>query len=335
MAKARPSSKSSGKPVEDKPVDGWKSWVRDIAVAVLIMAVLLGGIYAYTGVWPPLVVVESASMQHSNTESYIGVIDTGDLVFVQAAPTRADVITYVHGRAMGYQTYGDFGDVIIFRLFDDPGATPIIHRAIMYVIPNGTTASGTALANVPELAQLPPADWVGTDASGNPTHVPYALEAVRINDMGYLHLNITFIFSSVSQFFFRGPGYITMGDHNAPSYDNRWFPIGSDIIGHARGEIPWFGLIKLLLSPSDSCCAYWGDSRAPSNSWNDLAISIVFLVALPFILEAAGWAWGKYAWPRIEPLLPWKKERAESETPPETSEDEDLANGPKEGSSGP
>lgn len=332
MAKDGPAPRKPRK--QDKDAGGWKSWVRDIAIAVLLMAIILGAIFAYTGVWPPLVVVESGSMQHNNQESSIGVIDTGDLVFVQAAPTRADVITYVQGRATGYATYGDYGDVIVFRLSNRPQETPIIHRAIMYVIPNGTALCATC-ADVPDLKLLPNQDWVGTDAGGNPTHDPKNLQSVEILDMGYRHLDITFDFSRVSQFFSRGAGYLTMGDNNAPSYDVTWFPIQGDIIGHARGEIPWFGLIKLMLSPSSYCCQGWGDPHAASNSWNSLALSLVFLVALPFLLEAASWAWGKYAWPKIKPLLHRKAKPGEEELPPVEPEDEDSGDAPKEGSSGP
>ncbi len=322
------------KPEKRKPDDGWRSWVRDIAIAVLVMAIILGAIFAYTGVWPPLVVVESASMQHSSTESYLGVIDTGDLVFVQNAPTRADVVTYVQGRATGYTTYGDYGDVIIFRLHSRPQDTPIIHRAIMYVIPNGS-AGTTAFADVPDLKLLPAADWMGTDASGNPTHAPYHMQAVEIFNMGYRHLNITFNFSDLLQFWTLGAGYLTMGDHNAPTYDRTWFPSQGDIIGHARGEIPWFGLIKLILSPASTCCQGWGDPAAPANSWSALAISLVFLVALPFLLEAAAWAWGKYAWPRIKPRLPQWRRRTEPVPPSGDDADEDAEDEPREGSSGP
>ena len=340
MPKDAPSSKKSrdrGTRNEDENKDGWKSWLRDIGIAVLIMVVVLAGIYAYTQVWPPLVVVESSSMQHSGSTSYLGVIDTGDLVFVQAAPSRADIVTYLQGRASGYSTYGDYGDVIIFRLFYRPGETPIIHRAIMYVVPNGTNV------DVPDLSLLPLRDWAGMDAGGQPTHTPYGLQSAWINGMGFDHnLNITFEFANLRSYFGRGPGYLTMGDHNAPSYDTTWFPTQGDLIGRARGEIPWFGLIKLLLSPAPRCATQgWGDPCAPQNSWDDLALSLVFLVALPFILEGAGWAWGKYAWPRIRPLLPWKKRTGEpkAEAPPEPREEDEppdeSADEPKEGSSGP
>ena len=336
MTKGRPSK---GERVEDEASSGsgWKSWVRDIAIAVLIMVVLLTAIYAYTSVWPPLVVVESSSMQHGHTTSYIGVIDTGDLVFVQAAPARSDVVTYLQGRATGYSTYSDYGDVIVFRLARDPGATPIIHRAIMYVLPNGS------LANVPDLAGLPASQWHGY-RNGLPVSGAYGLSAVTVDDMGYNHnLNFTFNLAYFVTSFGGQPGYITMGDNNAydqcaptlnpctTGYDTSWFPSQGDIIGHARGEIPWFGLIKLLLSPSSTCCQGWGDPSAPSNSWTDLALAIVFLIALPFIIEGAAWGWSKYAWPWLKPRI-WRKEADEPEPRELPTEDEDE---PKEGSSGP
>ena len=344
MSKRRPSEEEED---EESSEDGWKAWVRDIAIAVIIVVVILAAIYAYTNVWPPLVVVESGSMQHSETTSYVGVIDTGDLVFVKAAPARSDVVTYLQGRATGYSTYGDYGDVIIFRLAYAPSATPIIHRAIMYVIPNGTGTSGSLFADVPQLALLPPQDWGGVSAAGYPTHHPYDLQAAWVSGMGFDHnLNITFDFIAYRNFFPRGPGYITMGDNNAyvecapdmpciRGYDTQWFPIQSDIIGVARGEIPWFGLVKLLVSPSDSCCQGWGDSRAPANSWTSLALSIVFLIALPFIVEGAGWAWSTYAWPRIKPRLRRLRRKPGPPEPRPLPEDDEEADVPRGGSSGP
>ncbi len=336
MSKRRPSGHDEED--EEAAKDGWKAWARDIAIAVLIMVVILAAIYAYTGVWPPLVVVESSSMQHGHTTSYIGVIDTGDLVFVQAAPARTDVTTYLQGRASGYSTYGDYGDVIVFRLARDPTATPIIHRAIMYVLPNGS------YANVPDLALLPASQWQGY-RNGNPVSGASGLTSVTIHDMGWQHdLGITFNLAFFVASFGGHPGYITMGDNNAydecgvsrdpcggTPYDTGWFPAQADIIGHARGEIPWFGLIKLLLSPAPGCAQGWGDPCAPSNSWNDLAVAIVFLIALPFIVEGIGWAWSKYAWPWIKPRLPRRGKEPPEEAPPEAEPEDE----PTEESSGP
>src|SRR5713226_1852201 len=134
-----PRDRSRDEEDDEEDENFWKGLGRDLLVAAIIVVVFLAAIYLYAGVWPPLVVVESSSMQHADRESFLGVIYTGDMVFQQAAPTRSSVVTYLEGRATGYATYGDYGDVIIFRRTGNP--TPVIHRAIMYITlhpPNGT-----------------------------------------------------------------------------------------------------------------------------------------------------------------------------------------------------
>jgi len=315
------------RPTEDdepKPENAWWGLLRDVLVALVIVAVFLAAMYAYAGVWPPLVVVESSSMQHADRESFLGVIDTGDMVFQQAAPTRASVITYLEGRASNYATYSDYGDVIIFNRPGNP--TPVIHRAIMYV-----TIHVNGTADVPDLALLS-SDWSATDDVGLPTTSPYFVQTVTIHRMGFNHnLGITFDFrtgGSLSRFAPRS-AYITMGDQNAylacaifadpcrasVPYDTGWMPRQSDVIGRARGEIPWFGLLKLTLQPTDSCCpGGWGDPEAPKNSWDALLVSLIFLFALPFLLEFAGRGWSKYVAPRMPKIRwPWPRKRADAE----------------------
>ncbi len=102
--------------------------IKDIIISVIVVAIIFGGLYAYTQVWPPIVVIESGSMQHGS-DSHIGTIDTGDIVLVKRIYSPDDVITYVEGRIKGYQTYGDYGDVIIYHCRGDS----IIHRAIVYL----------------------------------------------------------------------------------------------------------------------------------------------------------------------------------------------------------
>ena len=84
-------------------------------IAVAIVIVILLGLFAYSGLWPPLVVVESESMQHSDTTSYIGVIDTGDMVIPTKISSLSEVRTYVSSLNDGYKTYGDYGDVVIYH----------------------------------------------------------------------------------------------------------------------------------------------------------------------------------------------------------------------------
>jgi signal peptidase I len=300
----------------------WKGLARDVLIAGAIVAIVLASLYAYAGVWPPLVVVESSSMQHSSTESSLGVIDTGDMVFQQAAPTTDSIVTYVRGRAAGYATYGDFGDVIIFR--HDGSSTPVIHRAIMYVTLHVVVENGTArqTADVPEIASLPNSEWFAENRTGGaprPTRNPMSLTSLSILNMGFRReINLTFNFDTLQKDNGR-TGYVTMGDHNlncpgmpdncSSGYDISWkIPRIQDVQGRARGELPWLGLLKLTLQPTSSCCAQWGDSEAPKNSWDDLLLTLIGLAALPFVLEYAGRGWTKFVSPHMPKInWPWKK----------------------------
>ncbi|HEX9340441.1 MAG TPA: S26 family signal peptidase [Thermoplasmata archaeon] len=307
---------------DEAPLSAWKGLARDLLVAGLIVAIFLAAMYAYAGTWPPLVVVESCSMQHSgdpscrNSESSLGVIDTGDMVFQQAAPTRSSVTTYVEGRGSGYSTYGDYGDVIIFNRPGNP--TPVIHRPILYV-----TVYMDGTADALDIGNPSFRDWEATNSTG-PTTDPHHLLTLTIHRMGFGgDLGITFNFPRDFARFAPRSGYITMGDHNAYAYcsirkdpcqgtvpyDTQWMPQQPDVLGRARGELPWFGLLKLMLQPTDSCCpGGWGDSAAPNNSWNALLVSLIFLLALPFLLEIAGRAWTKYVGPHLPEIRwPWRR----------------------------
>src|SRR3972149_5875447 len=111
----QPSSETGGGEDELSRKEFALLLTRDIAIAAILVALIFGGMFAYAQVWPPVVVVESGSMQHSATRSYLGVIDTGGMVLVQAVHSRSDVVTYVEGRVSGHETYGNYGDVIIFH----------------------------------------------------------------------------------------------------------------------------------------------------------------------------------------------------------------------------
>lgn len=269
-------------------------FARDIVFAIVLVAIVLGAVFAYTRVWPPMVVIESASMQHDDRVSHIGVIDTGDLVLVQSAPGRSDVITWVEGKATGYMTYSNYGDVIIFH---KPGMeTPIIHRPIFYMEYNA--ANNTF--NIPDLARLPlNVLWGGTNSDNSQVRSPIGLDkTIWIAESGWRgDINFTF---TISNFLGHPPGgYVTMGDNNAEhrataspprrasgGYDD-YLVRQSDIVGKARGELPWFGLIKLTLYPSPgACCDGWGDTvHAPANSWDSLLYSIILIILVPILLD--------------------------------------------------
>ena len=113
-------------------MEGPVMWLREMLFSVVIVLLLGLLLFGVSGVWPPMVAVESGSMEPN--------MEVGDLVFVtepgRFAPDAADngvgVVTHEAGRASEYRTFGDYGSVVIYQ---PPGrrASPIIHRAMFHV----------------------------------------------------------------------------------------------------------------------------------------------------------------------------------------------------------
>jgi len=117
--------------VEASPRVRFGLYLRDIGTSV--GAVLLVGafLFAVSGVWPPLVAIESGSMEPH--------IDTGDMVFIMDAErfpgqdARHGVVTAAAGTESGYRTFQQHGDVIVFEPNGNDQRTPVIHRAMLWV----------------------------------------------------------------------------------------------------------------------------------------------------------------------------------------------------------
>ena len=112
---------------------GAVAYVREVlssVLAVVLVGLLLFGV---SGLWPPMVAVESPSMYPH--------MKTGDLVFVMeehrfpggAAYEETGVVTHRTGERTGYRKFGMGGDVIVYEPDGNGGTTPIIHRAMFYV----------------------------------------------------------------------------------------------------------------------------------------------------------------------------------------------------------
>jgi signal peptidase I len=257
-------------------------------VAVAIIVVMLVSLYAYTQNWPPVYVVESKSMQHGDSD-ILGLINTGDLVLAQRVP--GDQITpYVVGLQTQYSTYGEYGDVLLYSA-DGQGATPIIHRAILFLQWNPSSAS----YNATDLAGLP---------CGNATHAVYSTPGTR-NDCALTDLTGTLNLFGIGwhsvnvSVDLRSPtlgqhsGYLTMGDNNLACSSNSDCTGLPDqgpasiselvepgwIIGVARGMLPWFGSVKLLLEGNAG--------MVPPQSWQFLGLTVAGLILLAFGIHYA------------------------------------------------
>ena len=105
-------------------------WVREVsysAAIVLGIGLLLFGI---SGVWPPMVAVQSGSMEPN--------MEKGDLVVLtepgRLAPEAADdagIVTQETGAAAGYRSFGGPGSVVVYDVPE--GGPPTIHRVHLAV----------------------------------------------------------------------------------------------------------------------------------------------------------------------------------------------------------
>jgi signal peptidase len=100
------------------------------ALAVAMVGLLL---FAVSGVWPPLVAVESGSMEPN--------MQKGDLVFVMEehrfspdyAHENTGVVPLHIADDHDYRKLGESGDVIVYEPYGEGGQTPVIHRAMFWV----------------------------------------------------------------------------------------------------------------------------------------------------------------------------------------------------------
>ena len=269
-------------------------WARELGSALLVVSAVFMLTWVYTGNWPPMVVIESGSMEHDDNPLYpepgfthIGAIDTGDLVLVKSAGSD-DIVTYLAGKQQGYKRYGDYGDVIIYYKNGLRGvcsagasldeaecnrqdgewtpATPVIHRAMAWV-----EVRDNGSYYLPEVDMEFANGKLVLAEIGLPPGAPLT----EITQSGYITKG-----DSVSN---RHPDQLTHRDLLGQQVQ----PVQpGDIVGMARGELPWFGLIKLKLTQPENYAA------APEECRQMLLISLVTVIIGPFVIQR-GWAqWG-------------------------------------------
>lgn len=99
-----------------------QSLLKDIVSALITVAVIVAVGIAITGTWPFMVAIESGSMEPH--------MHRGDVVIL-FSPDRVGLITWEEGKKLNYISFGDYGDVIVYK--PNGHGKPIIHRVIAYV----------------------------------------------------------------------------------------------------------------------------------------------------------------------------------------------------------
>ena len=311
-----------GESVSDS--DPLKTLFRELLLAAGMIGLLVLALYAHTGSMPPLVVVESSSMVHDLENGEVGSIDAGDLVLVHnqdfdTIVTFAEA-TEVGNSNYGYSQHGLEGDVIIYKK-NGEGGTPIIHRAIMEVIPNQIASPNRSVSSDAPLSEYCPDggtyDSESFDQNGDigvcvltwdvPGTNVRDVETVTVQfdgiQAGYydcdrpVHANVE-SHLVVWQWEPRHAGILTLGDANSCSVDQGSQAVNGSsgvhsasgtvgpiraswLIGVGGGEIPWLGTVKLMVSGSDTP----GTSHVPSSSFLILFTLIASVLVLPMLVE--------------------------------------------------
>ncbi len=246
------------------------SIVRDVFFALLFVLIILIALWAYTGQWfnaQPMVAIESNSMKHQN-EPYgrLGTIDAGDMVLLVKVDERSDII--VRGSVSyrddptkdRFQSYGDYGDVIVYKPYGNEDETPVIHRAICWVEYNQKYDTYTV--------------------------EEYGIYNQTSIDIPQLGLDDYIPKKSHSGFITKGDNVTTNKEADQTSSQICDEPIKMEwVSGKARGELPWIGIINLFFNDFTNSLnkESYGSTlnNVPRDSFDCFTLLIEALILIP------------------------------------------------------
>ena len=280
-----------------------------------MIVVLIAALYAHTGNMPPLVVVESSSMIH-DADGEVGSIDAGDLVLVHKSSFE-NIVTFAEATDpsnpyFGHKAHGMEGDVVIYKKNGET-STPIIHRAILRVVPNeaypaesgpdscsdGGSYDSAWSINGSQGACVLTWDVPGTDVV-NQSSITIAFDGV---DAGYYDCK-RFVHEGVEphlrvhKWVPKHSGLLTLGDANKCSVDQGHQAVNGSsglstldgsvigpvqeswLVGRAGGEIPWLGAVKLMVSGTGPGLQY-----VPGSSLMYLCACIGGILVFPMVAD--------------------------------------------------
>ena len=253
----------------------FKNFVKHLAIVVFFFTVTLVLLWGFTGNWPPVVVVKSGSMMHHSTDSRIGAVDTGDLIFfrnVDESVVRDVTSSWVERKE---KRYGTWGDVLIFEK-NGVEEDLLIHRAVVWLEVNLTHYNANTYDGA--TYDIPSMNLYGQ--SGTVMIPDYPSFALNSNKTMNLPINLGSILNAYSRMDEKPrSGYITKGDNN-PIIDQpdvsmpvveKW------VTGKAGGEVPWLGLVSLIYRDNPD--------PVPRNSWFWLFFTLAVLFAVSITME--------------------------------------------------
>lgn len=285
--------------------DPTRTLLRELVLAAGMISLLVLAMWAHTGSMPPLVVVESNSMQH-DAGGEVGTIDAGDLVLVHS-PNDNRIISFAEATDKnspyyGYESLGMEGDVIIYERNGESESTPIIHRALFEIEIGASTApnsenkcdTGVLWDGLCIISwTVPGTDQIKVDK----INLIFDGEQVGKYSCGGAAAQHGSVWYSVENYTPMNPGYITLGDNNDCNDDQAVFefaqglnsihsgmirPVQEDwVIGISGAEIPWLGTVKLMVSGGDSP----GVSQVPGASFVYLIVFVIVVLLLPLIID--------------------------------------------------
>jgi signal peptidase len=277
MADNAPSRDRGSIVTQFRTSDHWAvSLARDILWVVAVVGSIALALWLICGTWPAVVTIESGSM--------IPNMNIGDLVVVVEKDRFGELQTWDNGKVSGYQKFGDYGDVIIYRpngitdmwasvgLLPLSAQHPIIHRAMTWTDAGGPVPTYINIyrGEVTPTGYLP-LHVVGETAggfqilstgTGTPAanYTPGQRDLVMRNVSGENYVlpadeiveNAGYVLES-STIMAHG-GYITKGDNNAASDQGSLSfagvgtiePVAEEwVVGKALFTVPYIGLLPL------------------------------------------------------------------------------------------
>jgi signal peptidase len=194
----------------------WRAFALEMGGVFCAVALVAVFLFAISGLWPPLVAIESGSMEPQ--------IQTNDLVFVMeehrfpgpGSHGETGVVTASAGERTGYESFDRPGDVIVYRPDGLDRRTPVIHRA-MFWVEDGE-------------------NWYDR---ADPAHLGGAENCAQLANCPADHA-----------------GFVTKGDYNDryDQVGRPGRPISepvkpSWVVGTAEARVPWLGNVRLRLAP--------------------------------------------------------------------------------------